>query len=181
LLPAAAIRADRRRSGRHPACLRLLERRNVDKLRALPLGAKLVLTAGPLLVLSLFFTWQNVRVDYGPAGVAVLPQDGWDAWGLFIGLATVAVVTLVVLRRLTEVELSDDVPWERITLALGLLVGIVTVVKSLTDENSTWWSYAFVALAVVVALGAYLDWNAHRRELAGALVGRERRGVSSTA
>ena len=76
------------------------------------------LGAGPLLVLSLFFTWQNVKVDYGPAGVADLPQDGWDAWGLLIAVLALTAVTLVVLRRLTEVEMSEDVPWESIVLAL---------------------------------------------------------------
>ena len=62
-----------------------------------------------------FWAW----IDYGPAGIATLPQDGWDAWGLLIALLVVATVTLVVLVRMTEVEMSEDVPWEKVTFGLG--------------------------------------------------------------
>jgi len=56
----------------------------------------------------------------------------------------------------------------------------VAVVKSLTDAGSTPLSYAFVALAGVVAVGAYLDWAAARRPERPALA-RKRRGFSSAA
>ena len=79
--------------------------------KALSRGSQLVLVAGPLLFLSLFFTWQNVEVDYGRAGVATLSLDGWDAWGLLLALLVLATVALVALGNFTEVELSDDVPW----------------------------------------------------------------------
>ena len=58
----------------------------MEKFKALSRGTQLVLVAGPLLFLSLFFTWQTLAVDYGPAGIAEPPQDGWDAWGLLIGM-----------------------------------------------------------------------------------------------
>ena len=56
------------------------------KFKALSRGSQIVLVAGPLLLLSLFFTWQNVEVDYGRAGIATLSLDGWDAWGLLLAL-----------------------------------------------------------------------------------------------
>ena len=59
---------------------------SMANFKALSRGAQIVLVAGPLLFLSLFFTWQNVEVDYGRAGVATLPLDGWDAWGLLLAL-----------------------------------------------------------------------------------------------
>ncbi len=62
------------------------------KFKALSRGSQLVLVAGPLLFLSLFFTWQNVEVDYGRAGVATMPLDGWDAWGLLLALLVMATV-----------------------------------------------------------------------------------------
>ena len=82
-------------------------------------GSQLVLVAGPLLFFSLFFTWQNVEVEYGRAGVATLSLDGWDAWGLLLALLVMATVAIVALGNLTDVELSDDVPWPKITLGLG--------------------------------------------------------------
>jgi hypothetical protein len=153
----------------------------VEKFKAFSRGTKAVLVAGPLLFLSLFFDWQTLRIDYGPSGIAELPQDGWDAWGLLLCLLVMATVTLVVLRRLTEVELSEDVPWDTVTLALGVAVFGVAVVKNLTDDYSTWWSYGFVALAGALALGSYLDWAEERGDRRSPLLRRKRRRISSTA
>ena len=153
----------------------------MSKLRTTSLGTKFVLLAGPILVVGLFFTWQQLRVDYGPAGVAELPQDGWDAWGLAAGLVTIALVTVVALRRLTEVEMSPDVPWETITFALGTGAFALVVLKSLTDADSTWTSYVFVAVAAVLAAGTYLLW-AEGRDDAHALGDKRRqREVRPTA
>ena len=148
------------------------------KFKALSRGAQLVLVAGPLLILSLFLTWQYVEVDYGLAGVAKMPLDGWDAWGLLLALLVMATVTIVALGNLTEVELSDDVPWPKITLGLGIGILAVAVVKSLTDAGSSWLSYGFVGLAVAVSVGTYLDWVATRKSNGPVLQGK-RRGISS--
>jgi hypothetical protein len=149
--------------------------------KALSRGSQLVLVAGPLLFISLFFTWQNRPVDYGRSGVATMPLDGWDAWGLLIAFLTIATVTIVVLDEFTEVEMSEDVPWATVTLALGVGVLAAAVVKSLTDAGSTWESYAFVALAGAVAVGTYLDWVALRRAAKRPMLTRKRRGISSAA
>jgi hypothetical protein len=148
--------------------------------KALSRGTQLVLAAGPLLLFSLFFTWQNKPVDYGRSGIATVPLDGWDAWGLLLALLVIATVAIVALRDLTDVELSPDVPWATVTLGLGGVALAVALVKSLTDVGSTWESYAFVALAGAVALGTYLDWAAARRN-ERPLLARKRRGISSAA
>ena len=153
------------------------------KFKALSRGTQLVLLAGPLLFLSLFFTWQNVAVGYGRAGarvVAKLSLDGWDAWGLLLALLVVSTVVLVVLRTLTEVEMSEDVPWVTICLGLGVTIFVVALLKNLTDAASSWASYGFVALAGVVAYGTYRDWAGERRP-ARAPLERKRRGLRSTA
>ena len=150
------------------------------KFKALSRGTQLVLVAGPLLFISLFLTWQNVEVDYGRSGIADVPLDGWDAWGLLLGLLVIATVTLVVLLQLTDVEMSEDVPWSTVVLGLGSAVLVIAVVKSLTDAGSAWQSYAFVGLAGAVAAGAYLEWAAARRS-PEPLLARKRRGVSSAA
>jgi hypothetical protein len=150
------------------------------KFKALPRGTQLVLVAGPLLFFSLFFTWQNVPVDYGRAGIATMPLDGYDAWGLLIALLTIATVSIVVLDEFTTVDMSDDVPWVTVTFGLGAAAFAIAVVKSLMDAGSTWESYAFVALAGAVAAGTYLDWAAARKAQQP-LLARKRRGISSAA
>jgi hypothetical protein len=154
---------------------------SMAKFKSLSRGTQIVLVAGPLLFLSLFFTWQNLEVDYGPAGVATLPLDGWDAWGLLLGLLVASTVTLVVLTNLTEVEMSSDIPWPKITFALGVATFVVAVLKNLTDAGSSWTSYGFVALAAGVAMGTYLEWDAARKDRKPMLAAQKRRGIRSTA
>jgi len=151
------------------------------KFKALSRGTQIVLVAGPLLLLSLFFTWQNVEVDYGPAGVATASLDGFDAWGLLLALLALSTGTLVTLRNLTDVDMSDDISWEKIAFGLGTATAAVAVVKSLTDAGSSWASYGFVALAVAVGVGTYLDWAATRRGSREPVLARKRRGVRSAA
>jgi hypothetical protein len=152
----------------------------MGRFKALSRGTKLVLVAGPVLFFSLFFNWQTLKIDYGPAGIATQPQDGWDAWGLLIALLVIAAVTLVVLVRMSEVEMSEEIPWETVTLGLGIATFALAVLKNLTDANSTWASYGFVAIAGLLAVGTYLNW-AETRTSKTPLLGRKRRGFSSAA
>jgi len=148
--------------------------------KALSRGTQLVLVVGPLLFLSLFFTWQHVEVNYGRAGIATVALDGWDAWGLLLALLVLATIVLVVLRTFTNVEMSEDVPWLTICFGLGVSVAIVAVLKNLTDAGSSWASYGFVALAGAVAVGTYLDWAGERKS-AEPTPARKRRGLRSAA
>lgn len=152
----------------------------MERFKALSTGPKLVLVAAPLLFVSLFFTWQKPEVDYGPAGSAVALLDGWDFWGLLIGLLALGVTVLAVLVHLTDVELSEDVPWERLLVAGGASLLALTLLKNVTDADSAWASYVGVLLAALVALGSYETWaEASRRP---SLIARlRRRGVSSAA
>jgi hypothetical protein len=129
----------------------------------------------------LFFTWQNVAVDYGREGIATLPLDGFDAWGLLLALLVLSTLTLVVLTKLTDVEMSSDVPWAKATFGLGVATFAVAVLKNLMDAGSSWESYGFVALAAGVAVGTYLDWAATRRAGSPLLAAQKRRGIRSTA
>lgn len=152
----------------------------METFKALSRGTRLVLIAGPLLFFGLFFIWQMVEIDYGPAGITKRPQDGWDAWGLLVGVLVLTTLTLVVLADMSDVEMSEGVPWDTVTLVLGSAVFVLTVVKNLTDANSTWASYAFVAVAGAFAAGTALNW-AGSRQREQELVRRKRRGLSSAA
>jgi hypothetical protein len=151
------------------------------KFKALSRGSQIVLVVGPLLFLSLFFTWQYVEVDYGRAGIATISLDGWDAWGLLLALLLLATISVVALQNFTEGELSEDVPWSKITLGLGAAVFAVAAVKNLTDAGSSWLSYGFVGLAGAVLVGAYLEWAEERKGEQPTLAPRKRRGLRSTA
>jgi hypothetical protein len=128
----------------------------VERTASLSTGTKLILACGGLLFLDLFLTWQENEQRFGKKFVFTQSLDGWDAWGLLLGLLTLAIVTLGVIR-LTSLELSPEVPWNLVTLVLGALVFLVALVKNLSDDGSTIPSYVGVALAGAVAVGAYLD------------------------
>jgi len=76
--------------------------------------------------------------------------------------------------------MSEDIPWENVTLALGSAAFVLAVLKNLTDANSTWASYGFVAVAGVLAVGTYLNW-ADTRTTRNPLLGRRKRRRFSSA
>jgi uncharacterized membrane protein YobD (UPF0266 family) len=131
----------------------------VDSSKGLPTGSKLVLASSGLLFCNLFFTWQTLAIDFGRAGMAERSLDGWDFWGLMIGLLTLALISLTVLVHASDVDLPPEVPWDSLALGLGLVVFLLTLVKNLTDSGSTLPSYVGVGLGALVVVGAYLSWT----------------------
>ena len=134
----------------------------MDRVKSLSTGSKIVLGCGVFLFFSLFFTWQTLEIDFGRAGIATLRLDGWDFWGLLIGLLTLTVVTLVIVVHATEVEVSEDILWEGVVLALASALLGLALLKNLTDADSAWMSYLGLALAAGVTAGSYLDWVKER-------------------
>ena len=151
----------------------------LQRVKALSTGSKVLISAGSLLFLSLFLTWQNHEVDFGPAGTATEMLDGWDAWGLLIGFLTVGLVTLVLLVNASDVDMSPNVRWGRVVFAGAIVVLALTLVKNLTDADSAWASYLGVALAATMVVGGYLDWAEERSRRT--LRRRRRRRLSSAA
>jgi len=136
--------------------------RSRERLHGLSIGSKIALACSVLLFFSLFFVWQNLEVDFGRQGTATQHLDGWDVWGLLIAFVVMALVSLVVIVRATDVEVSPDVDWELVTLALAVAVFGLALLKNLTDADSAWASYLGVALAAAVVGGASLDWSGLR-------------------
>jgi len=135
----------------------------VERLKSLSRGELIMLVAAGLLVVDLFLTWQNLRVDFNAQGIATSPLDGWDAWGLLIALTSVALISAVVVVYATDVEVPEDVRWELwILVAAGALFAM-TLVKNLLDADSAWASYLGVVLAGAVLYGAYVDWAPTRQ------------------
>ncbi len=136
----------------------------MGRIKALSNGSKLVLLAAVALFVNLSLTWQRLEVDFGPAGVGERLIDGWDVWGLLVGFLTLALIALVVVLQLTDAEVSDEVPWDRIVFGFALAIFALTLLKNLTDAGSTLASYVGVALAGLVVVGCVLD----RRRAQGA-------------
>jgi hypothetical protein len=134
---------------------------DVERVRALSFGAMLMLGSALLLFFSMFLTWQNLEIDYGRTGTGTLMLDGWDVFGLVIGMLTLALLTYVVVVKLYDPELGSDAA-EVVTVVLAAAIFGLVVVKNLTDRDSAWASYLGVVLATAVLVGALLDWLGDR-------------------
>jgi hypothetical protein len=128
----------------------------MERIASLSTGTKLMLAAATLLFVDLFLTWQSVPQRYGGKFNFNQSVDAWDGLGLLLGLLTLSVLALVILRE-TDVELSPEIPWSRITFGLAVAMLVVSVLKNLLDAHSAWASYVGIVLAAVVVVGAYLE------------------------
>ena len=106
--------------------------------------------------------------------------DGWDALGLAIGLLALGLVALVIVVRVSDVEVSPDIDWELIVLALASAILLLVLAKNLTDRNSAWPSYLAVVLAAGGVVGAFLDLSQTHFDRTG-LRRRRRRRVTPPA
>jgi hypothetical protein len=77
---------------------------------------------------------------------------------VLLGLLTIAIV-LWVAARAFGVALPANIPDGLATLALGALIVLFAVLKTLTDSYSAWASYVGIVLAALVAAGAWLAFQ----------------------
>ena len=126
----------------------------MPNLSALSRGTQLLAAAGVLLLLDTFLKWQSI--DVGPFTVG---QNAWNGvWGVVMGLLLIVLLAWVIARIL-DVKLPVEVPDGLVTVGLGALVFLFALLKNLTDDYSTVWSYIGVALAAGVAAGAWLRYQ----------------------
>jgi len=139
-------------------------------------GTKLLLAAGILLLIDMFFAWQKVSVSVGGVELASASRSGWHGfWGIVMGLLLLVLLAWVVIQVM-NVKLNFELPitesW--LTLGLGVLVFVFALIKNLVDDYSAWPAYVGVGLAALVALGAWM----RAQELGG--VSMERTGDHTT-
>ena len=126
----------------------------MDQLKALPLGRKLILGAGVLLFIDTFLPWQSVSIFN-----ANFTANAWHGfWGVLLALMTIALV-LWVGARTFGVALPAAVPDGLATLALGGLIVLFALIKTLNDSYSAWGSYVGIVLGAAIAYGAWLTFQ----------------------
>ena len=142
----------------------------MDKLAELSHGAKVVLGATIAFLVVSIFNWQEISLgEFGDAGVSM-----WHGVGVIAGLIAIVIVVWQAIR-LANINIEVGVTPSMITAALALLLVIFTVIKFLADgEFRTFWAWIGLALAIVVAVGAWMNMQA-----AGESFGDVRTKVSS--
>lgn len=124
----------------------------MENLAKLSLGRKLALGAGLLLFIDTFLAWQDVTF----AGHSLGTLNAWHGfWGVFLGLLTIAFI-LWVAAHAFGIDLPVSAPEGIVTLALGVLVLLFALLKTLTESYRGWASWVGVLLAAGAAAGAWL-------------------------
>jgi len=132
----------------------------MDRFNALGRGAQIMLVSAALLFIDLFLPWQ----DFDVGGIA--DDLGVDAtfsgWRGFAGVV-LGLLTLVTLAWLVVRLLSVNIPLPVSTAMTGALLGVLVaafgIIKLLTilGDEQTIWAWIGVILAILVAVGAYLQ------------------------
>ena len=74
-------------------------------------------------------------------------------------LALLALLAWLI-ARVADVKLTLPVPEALVAAVLALIVLLFAVIKTLSDDYSTKWSYIGIILAAAVAVGAWLEVQA---------------------
>ena len=129
----------------------------MERFNALGRGTQMMLVGGVLLFIDLFFPWQ----DFDVGGLADefgvdATFSGWRGVGVILGLLTIVLLAWVIVR-LASVDIPLPVSTAMTAALIGTLILIFAVIKMLTilGDEATIWSWVGLALAIVIAVGAF--------------------------
>jgi hypothetical protein len=129
----------------------------MDRLKALGRGTQLMFIASVLLLIISFFNWQEVDFDLGALGSGSAGVSMWDdIGGIIIGILTIVLIARIA-ARMAAVDVPIPLSFATTSFVLGVLIAVLAILKNLTDNYSTWASYVGVVLAILVAVGAWLE------------------------
>ncbi len=130
----------------------------MDHVKAMSRSSQLLLGAGLLLFIFLFFDWQQVCVSGGGFS-ACGGRSGWHGWGILVGLLVIALVLWEVVQL---VGMRVELPFKAALVSAGLAAAVLlfTVIKFLVDNEARHWpAWIGLILAIVIGIGGFLRWS----------------------
>lgn len=130
----------------------------MDRVNALSRSSQLLLGAGLLLFIFLFFDWQQACAS-GGGFHACGGRSGWHGWGVVAGLF---VIALLLWEAAQVVGAKIELPVKAAVLSAGLAAAVLlfTVIKFLVDNEFRHWpAWVGLILAIVIAIGGWLRWS----------------------
>jgi hypothetical protein len=127
----------------------------MDQIKALSRSSQILLGAGFLLFIFLFFDWQQVSFLGHSVG-----RSGWAGWGALVGILTIALVGWELVQVL-GVKLPE-LPVKAAMISAGLAAGVLlfTVIKFLVDNAARHWpAWLGLILSIVIAVGGWMRWS----------------------
>lgn len=132
----------------------------MERFNALGRGSQMMLVSSVLLFIVSFLRWQEVEFDLGPLGGGSAGVSAWDDFlGILMGILTIVLIARIV-AQLAAVNLPIPVSFAMTSAVLAFLIFAFALIKNLTDDYSTFWSYIGVGLAFLIAAGAWLEIQA---------------------
>ena len=141
----------------------------MDKFNELTTGAKLVLGATVAFLIVSFFNWYEAdlggieEVAGVDAGVSM-----WNGVGVIAGLLAIVLLVWQAIR-LANINLEIGMTPAMITAALAALLLIFTLIRVIDGyefADRTIWLWLGLLLAVVIAVGAWMNMQASGEGLA---------------
>jgi hypothetical protein len=127
----------------------------MDRFNALGRGLQLMLVGSVLLLIDTFLDWQSIDTPIGSFG-----RSAWHGFGgVLLGLLVIVLLAWL-LVQLAAVDIQLPVSASLIAAFLAFLILIVAVLKNLVDDYSSFWSYVGIVLAIVIAVGAWMQVQA---------------------
>jgi hypothetical protein len=126
----------------------------MDQLKGLSRSSQLLLGAGLLLFIFLFFDWQQACAGSFCAG-----RSGWHGWGTAAGIFVIALLLWEVVHVL---GLKIELPIKPAMLSAALAAGVLlfTVIKFLVDNEARHWpAWLGLILAIAIGVGGWLRWS----------------------
>ena len=124
-------------------------------------GAKVVLVAGIVFLITSFFNWFEVKnTSYG--------ESMWHGIGFLAGILLIALVVWQGIR-LANIELELGVTPSMITAVLAVLLFIFTLIRFIAKPGGgfadsfvdrTIWAWIGLILSIVIVVGAWMNMKA---------------------
>ena len=127
----------------------------MDRFNALGRGLQLMLVGSVLLLIDTFLNWQSIDTPIGSFG-----RSAWHGLGgVLLGLLVIVLLAWL-LVQLAAVDIQLPVSASLVAAFLAFLILIIAVLKNLVDDYSSFWSYVGIVLAIVIAVGAWMQVQA---------------------
>lgn len=126
-------------------------------------GHKILLGAGIAYLIVLFLPWQRVCIDFGldiPGASGCASASGASGIGV---INLLLVIALIAWEGMGLAGVDINAPKQLISAALAGAILVFTILKIIVDSESLYFfAWIGIVLAVVIAYGGWLRWQAHQ-------------------
>lgn len=126
-----------------------------SSLSSAALGARLLLGASTLLVVDLFFSWQNACANAGPFGKICGSLSGWHGIGILVGILAIALIVWEGVQ-LAGVAPKLGVAPALVSAGLAAATALFALIEFLSHSQArSWPAWIGLVLAVAIGVGAF--------------------------